>query len=200
MSHQSLNSAPLIFAHRGAREDAPENTLPAFDLALDMKADGIELDVQCSKDGQLMVIHDFTLDKTTNGTGRVSAFTADELFELDAGSHFSAEFAGTRMPTLAQVFDLVGNRGQVNIELKTDDLQGGGEVEPVIALIQRRKLYEQVIVSSFNPIALIKMRYLDPAIKLGAALLHTTARLPQVRLAQSHNGTGSPASLLFADR
>ena len=162
-----MSKQPLIFAHRGAREDAPENTLPAFDLALAMKADGIELDVQCSKDGQLMVIHDFTLDKTTSGTGRVRAFTAGELFELDAGSHFSTEFADTRIPTLAEVFDLVGNRGQVNVELKTDDPQGGNEVEPVIELIQQRKCYDQVIVSSFNPVALIKMRYLDPAIKLG---------------------------------
>lgn len=159
--------SPQIFAHRGAKAAAPENTLPAFDLALSMNADGIELDVQCSKDGQLVVIHDFTVDKTTNGHGNVSDFTAAELAQMDAGSHFAPHFAGVGVPTLPQVFDLVGNRCLVNVEVKTRGHYGGNEVEPLAALIRARKLYDQVIVSSFSPLALIKMRWTDPNIKLG---------------------------------
>lgn len=160
-------SHPQIFAHRGARVVAPENTLPAFQKALDMHVAGIELDVHCSKDGQLVVIHDFTVNKTTNGTGHVSTFTAAELARLDAGSYLSAAFAGVGVPTLDQVFDLVGNRCRVNVEIKSEDPEGGNQVEPLVQMIQKRNLYDQVIVSSFNPITLIKMRYTDPKIQLG---------------------------------
>ena len=172
---------PQIFAHRGARVVAPENTLPAFQKALDMHVDGIELDVHCSKDGQLVVIHDFTVNKTTNGKGRVSDFTAAELASLDAGSSLSAEFAGVGVPTLDQVFDLVGNRCRVNVEIKSEDPSGGNQVEPLIALIQKRNLYDQVLVSSFNPITLIKMRWTDPKVALG--LLYETELLPHLRQA-----------------
>jgi len=172
---------PQIFAHRGARVVAPENTLPAFQKALDMNVAGIELDVHCSKDGQLVVIHDFTVNKTTNGKGRVSDFTAAELASLDAGSHLSAEFASSGVPTLHQFFDLVGNRCRVNVEIKSEDPEGGNQVEPLVALIQKRALYDQVIVSSFNPITLLKMRYTDPKIQLG--LLYETALPPHLRQA-----------------
>ena len=162
-----MNHTSLIFAHRGAREAAPENTLPAFAKALDMGADGVELDVQCSRDGQLAVIHDFDVDKTTSGSGPVSSFTMAELGALDAGSHFGNEFAGVGIPTLEQVFDLLQGQCQINVEIKSRDLQGGPEVELVAALIRSRDLYEQVIVSSFNPITLIKMRWVDKRVRLG---------------------------------
>jgi glycerophosphoryl diester phosphodiesterase len=158
---------PQIFAHRGAKAVAPENTLPAFRRALEMGVDGIELDVHTSKDGQLVVIHDFHVDKTTNGTGPVRSFTAAELASLDAGGHFSAQFAGIGVPTLAEVFDLVGDRCRINVEIKSEDPEGGPEVELLAALIQERNLRDQVIVSSFNPITLVKMRYIDPKVQLG---------------------------------
>lgn len=162
MNHQSL-----IFAHRGAREAAPENTLPAFAKALEMGAAGVELDVQCSRDGKLAVIHDFDVDKTTNGSGPVNSFAMDELAALDAGSHFGAEYAGIGIPTLEQVFDLLQGQCQINVEIKSRDPQGGPEVELVAELIRSRNLYEQVIVSSFNPITLIKMRWVDKRVQLG---------------------------------
>ena len=172
---------PQIFAHRGARVAAPENTLPAFQAALDMGADGIELDVHCSKDGQLVVIHDFTVDKTTNGSGKVGNFTVTELAHLDAGSYFSADFAGVGVPTLEQVFDLVGDRCRINVEIKSMDPNGGDQVEPLVALIQARNLYDQVIVSSFNPVTLIKMRWTDPKVRLG--LLYEKELPPHLRQA-----------------
>lgn len=158
---------PQIFAHRGAKLAAPENTLPAFAKALEMGADGIELDIHLSKDGQLVVIHDFTVDKTTNGQGPVRDFTAAELARLDAGSHFDPSFAGVGVPTLEQVLDLVGDRCRINVEIKNQEHHGGYEVEPLVRLIQQRTLYDQVIVSSFNPMTLIKMRWADPKVRLG---------------------------------
>lgn len=158
---------PQVFAHRGAKSVAPENTLPAFQKALEMGVDGIELDVQCTRDGEMVVIHDFDVAHTTNGTGKVADFTHAEITRLDAGSHFGGCFAGTPIPTLAQVFDLVGDRCMVNIEIKSIALDGGPEVEAVVKFIQSRRLHEQVIVSSFNPVSLIAMRWHDPKIALG---------------------------------
>ncbi len=158
---------PQIFAHRGAKAVTPENTLPAFQRALEMGVDGIELDVHCSKDGKLAVIHDESLARTTTTTGLVGEYTAAELAKIDAGSHFGADFAGVGVPMLDEVFDLVGNRCRVNVEIKSDDPNGGDQVEPLLALLQARNLYDQVLVSSFNPPSLIKMRALAPKAQLG---------------------------------
>jgi glycerophosphoryl diester phosphodiesterase len=162
-----MSHIPQIFAHRGARCVAPENTLPAFAAAMEMCADGIELDVHRTADGMLAVIHDFCVDKTTDGSGEVAKMTYAELACLDAGSHFGKKFAGTPVPTLEAVLDLVGDRCRLNIEIKSMDPYGEDASELVAALIRRRNLYEQVIVSSFNPITLIKMRHLDARIALG---------------------------------
>jgi glycerophosphoryl diester phosphodiesterase len=171
--------SPQIFAHRGAKAVAPENTIPAFARALEMGVAGIELDVHCSKDGRLVVIHDESLTRTTNGKGDVGDYTAAELANLDAGSHFSPEFATVGVPTLDEVFDLVGDRCLVNVEVKTNDPLGGDQVEPLLAMIEARRLYEQVIVSSFNPVSLIKIRHLNPKVRLG--LLYYLPLMPWLR-------------------
>lgn len=162
-----MTKQPLIFAHRGTRETAPENTLPAFAKALEIGVDGIELDVQCSTDAELVVVHDFDVDQTTNGVGPVSQFTVAELLKLDAGTHFDPSYAGTRIPLLIDVLDLVQDQCIINVEIKSRDAKGGPEVEPLVELIQTRNLYEQIIVSSFNPPSLIKMRWADPTVRLG---------------------------------
>ena len=146
---------------------APENTLPAFAAALEMGVAGIELDVHRTTDEQLVVIHDFVVDGTTDGSGPVAAMTAAEVARLDAGSHFSAAFAGTPVPRLEEVLDLVGNRCRINVEIKSMDAYADDASDLVTALIRHRNLYDQVIVSSFNPITLIKLRHLDPRIALG---------------------------------
>ena len=156
-----------IFAHRGARVAAPENTLPAFAKALEMGAAGIELDVHCSRDQKLAVIHNFSVNKTTNRRGAVSQFSAAQLAAMDAGSYFDPAFAGTGIPTLDQVFDLVGNRCLVNVEIKSNSSTGGEEAAILAEMIQQRKLHEQVIVSSFNAITLIRLHAIDPKIQLG---------------------------------
>ena len=157
----------LIFAHRGANAVAPENTLPAFEKALELGADGIELDVQATADGALVVLHDFSLSRTTSGAGLLRSHTLAQLADVDAGVRFDDSFAGTPIPTLEQVFDLVGERCIVNVEIKNVDWDGGREAEPLTRMIQARGLHDQVIVSSFNPFSLRKMRRLDATIALG---------------------------------
>lgn len=156
-----------VFAHRGARRDAPENTLPAFERALAMGVDGVEFDVHRTADGHLVVIHDFAVDKTTDGHGLVAAMSLAELRRLDAGSHFAAAFAGVQIPLLDEVLDLVGDRCRLNLEIKSLDPYANDASADVATVIRRRKLYEQVLVSSFNPITLLKLRHLDSRIALG---------------------------------
>lgn len=110
----------LIFAHRGAMGLAPQNTMAAFSLAWEQGADGIELDVQCTKDGVPVVFHDDTLDALTNGRGRIRDYAYDDVRKADAGSHFSSTFSGERIPGLEEVLRARPSYGFVNIELKTD--------------------------------------------------------------------------------
>ncbi len=156
-----------VYGHRGAKAVAPENTLPAFEKAIQLGAAGIELDTQATADGQLIVLHDFRLERTTTGNGLVREHTLAQLQGVDAGIRFHESFAGTPIPTLDQVFDLVSDRCRVNVEIKNMDWDGGPEVELLVQMMQRRKLHDQVIVSSFNPIALMKVRWADPSIALG---------------------------------
>ncbi len=103
-------TSPLVFGHRGAKAYAPMNTIPSFELAAKQGAHGIELDVHRSKDGYPVIMHNFSVDETTNGTGRVTAMTLSELKALDAGSWFSPQFKGVTIPTLDEVFEAVGKR------------------------------------------------------------------------------------------
>ena len=158
---------PLNFAHRGASYEAPENTLAAFLLAVELGADGIELDVQLSKDGQLVVIHDFVLEATTDGAGPVRKRTLAELKGLDAGHRFDPAYAGQQIPTLQEVIDAVGHRLLLNIELKTASLRDDGLAEAVVQAIENNHLRDRTIVSSFNPLALRRVRKLNPGIPIG---------------------------------
>src|SRR5258708_21685296 len=119
-------NGPLVFGHRGAKAYAPMNTIPSFELAATQGAHGVELDVHRTKDGHSVIVHNFTVDETTNGTGRVTAMTLRELKALDAGSSFAPEFAGVTIPTLDEVFEAVGNRLVVNVEIKAQGMETDG--------------------------------------------------------------------------
>ncbi len=158
----------LNWAHRGASGHAPQNTLAAFTLAAEMGADGIELDVHLSSDGEAVVIHDDTLDATTDGHGRVSALSLLELKALDAGGWFSGQFAGERIPTLQEVFEAVGQRLLVNVEIKVEAGHHPLDQETeVVRLIEDHQMVDRVIVSSFSPASLRRVRKLNPHIALG---------------------------------
>jgi len=156
------NSTPIIFGHRGACALAPENTIASFKLAVEHGADFIELDAKLSSDGEVMVIHDQTVDRTTNGTGRVNQLTCAQLKALDAGSKFDKKFAGEKIPTLEEVFNTVGQQIFINVELtnyasKNDDL-----VQKVVALVKANKMEDRVLFSSFLPRNLVKAHELLP--------------------------------------
>lgn len=151
-----------VFAHRGASAYAPENTLPAFALAMEQGADGIELDVHLSRDGELVVIHDEALDRTTNGTGLVKDHTLAELQALCADNGMPG-FAAARIPTLEEVLTLVKpGTMAVNIELKTGILWYDGLEEKALRLVESLGMQDRVIWSSFNHYSIEKVRQLAP--------------------------------------
>ncbi len=156
----------LGIAHRGASGRAPENTHASFAAALDLGAEAIELDVQLSADGELVVIHDETLERTTDGAGQVGDHTAAELAALDAGSWFGATFAGERIPRLADVLAQVRDRVTLNVEIKSArDL---GLIEPKLAaLVAVEKATEWVVFSSFHSAGVRNMRAAAAWARLG---------------------------------
>jgi glycerophosphoryl diester phosphodiesterase len=154
----------LVFGHRGASAYAPQNTLAAFSLAAEMGAHGVELDVHLSADGHLVVIHDFSVDKTTDGSGEVVEKTLAELKELDAGVKFAQDYAGARVPTLDEVFETIGKQLAINIEIKGET---HGIEDAVAECVNRHNALDSVIVSSFNPLILRRMGKGHPDMPLG---------------------------------
>jgi glycerophosphoryl diester phosphodiesterase len=167
MEKPKTHSHPLIIAHRGASALAPENTLAAFRLALELGADGIELDVMLSADKQLVVIHDVTVDRTTNGTGKVPELAYTQLRDLDAGIKFAKAMVGEHLPTLSEVFDLVGDKMLINVELKNYHAPFDDLAEHVVRLIDAHGLTKSTILSSFNGLNARKARALNPSIPFG---------------------------------
>jgi glycerophosphoryl diester phosphodiesterase len=162
---------PTIFAHRGASAHAPENTLSAFELAIRQGADAIELDAKLSADSQVVVIHDQTVDRTTEGSGKVRELTLAQLRKLDAGSHFDIAFRRELIPTLDEVFQLVGHAIYINVELT--NYASPTDVLPykVSELVGKYGLEKRVMFSSFNPLALIRIQRLLPNIPAGLLAL-----------------------------
>ncbi|KHO62245.1 MULTISPECIES: glycerophosphodiester phosphodiesterase [Thermoanaerobacter] len=159
---------PLVIAHRGDSRNAPENTLASFKRALEMGADGIELDVQLTKDGQLVVIHDERVDRTTDGIGFVKDFTLKELKRLDAGIKFDKKFAGERIPTLYEVFELIGHKNFiVNIEIKSGIVLYPGIEEKLIKAIEDYDFEDRIVISSFNHYSLRDVKRMAPEFKIG---------------------------------
>lgn len=140
---------PIIFAHRGACAYAPENTLAAFELAARQGAPAIEFDVKLSADRHAIIIHDQTLDRTTNGSGLVVKQPLQALRELDAGSWKAPEFRGEKIPLLSEVFEAVGNKVLMNIELTNYASPFDGLVEEVAALVRKHAMEKRIIFSSF---------------------------------------------------
>jgi glycerophosphoryl diester phosphodiesterase len=158
---------PLVVAHRGASHDSPENTLRAFELAKQMGADGVELDTSLSKDGVPVVIHDLTLDSTTDGQGLVNSYTLEQIKKLDAGSSFDAAYAGERVPTLDEALETIGKDMITNIELKANSWYSDGLEQAVLNVIRKHNAQGRVIISSFNPFTLRRFRQLAPQIPIG---------------------------------
>ncbi|MQG44446.1 MAG: hypothetical protein FI712_01850 [SAR202 cluster bacterium] len=158
---------PLIIAHRGDVTNAPENTISAFQKALELGADGIELDVRLTKDDQLVVFHDRRLERTSNGNGPVNHSTLDEVRALNAGSWFASEFAGERPPTLDEVFESLPADFLINVEMKVI-MKGMRLIAHKVAeVVRRHGRWDSTLVASFNPIALWELRKIEAKIIRG---------------------------------
>jgi glycerophosphoryl diester phosphodiesterase len=161
---------PVVFGHRGASRYAPENTIAAFDLAISQGAKAFELDTMLTSDGVPVVIHDHTLERTTNGYGKVDQKTIDEIRELDAGSHFSEEFTSEKIPMLEEVLKRYPEKILINIELKNYHSPKNELARIVLDMVESHGMLEQVIFSSFLPRNLRILRSIQPHAKTALLL------------------------------
>jgi glycerophosphoryl diester phosphodiesterase len=168
---------PLVIAHRGASADAPENTIAAFELAIADGADGIELEVQLSRDDQPVVIHDVTLDRTTNGVGPVRDRTVRELKRLDAGGWHGPPFQGQRIQMLQEVLERFRDRTRFWIELKGGSHPDQGIEEKVVSMVEVYDVVQRTLVLSFDRQALDRIRRLNSEVQLGILAAGPTGAL-----------------------
>lgn len=157
---------PMISGHRGAGGYAPENTMAAFQVGHQVGADLLEMDVQLTKDGHLVVIHDHVLDRTTNGTGFVGTKTLSELMSLDAGSWFDRRFSGERIPVLDDVVAWSKGKIGLNIELKSGPYPFFHPELPekVIAVLRKHDVIAQTLIISFDHTLIRHVKTLEPGI------------------------------------
>ena len=153
---------PIVFGHRGASKYAPENTIAAFELALQQGAQAFELDTMLSADGIPVVIHDRTVDRTTNGSGKVDQLSTKKLRTLDAGSTFSPKFENEKIPLLEEAFAIFKNRALINVELKNYNNPFDVLPEKVFEIAKRIDIFDQLLFSSSNPSNLNRIRHLIP--------------------------------------
>jgi glycerophosphoryl diester phosphodiesterase len=163
---------PLVMAHRGNSAYAPENTLAAFEQALDLGADGCECDVHATADGEIVVMHDRTVDRTTDGSGAIGEMTLAEMRALDAGSWKGAEFAGEKVPLLAEVVETHVGRGMLYVEIKDYEC-----TERAIAVIDGCNAQEWASLCSFSYDVCVEARKLRP--KLPVALIYASRGNPK---------------------
>lgn len=171
-----------VWAHRGAsgwdRQYAPENTMPAFRKAIEMGADGIELDVQLTKDGEIVICHDERIDRTGRGRGYIRDFTLEELKKIDFGKPH-VEYGFVEIPTLKEFFQFFEPTGlALNIELKTGVLYYEHLEEKTYGLAEEYGLNDRIIYSSFNHYSLEKLKSICPGARIGLLMGDDTVRLP----------------------
>jgi glycerophosphoryl diester phosphodiesterase len=205
--------APVLrVGHRGAKGHAPENTFASFNRGVELGASVVETDVHLTRDGQVVIIHDHTVDRTTNGKGFVKDMTMAELKALDAGSWFDKRFVGERIPTLAELLAWARDRVPLAIEIKNGPIYYPGIAEKVIRLLQEHEMLQQAILISFDHFVLreAKMvapdvvtgilyagRFIDPigaARMAGASALHPQWAYATPDLVQQAHGAGLAVS------
>lgn len=165
-----------IYAHRGASGYAPENTLEAFELAVRQGAHGVELDVHLSRDGEVVVAHDETIDRVSNGSGAIASMTVAELKRYTYNRTIPSYLTAT-LPTLREVFELLGPTGLgINVELKNDENAYDGMEEKCIALAEKMGMTDRVLYSSFNHYSLVKLKSIDASLPCGLLYSGTLVR------------------------
>lgn len=157
-----------IIAHRGASTYAPENTLAAFQKALDQQADGIELDVRLTKDNVPVVCHDATVNRTSNGKGYIHNMTVSQLKKLDFGASFSNKYKGEMIPTLEETLTLIGDASiTLHIEIKNGPIIPKNLEQKIVELVYKYGFEDRVVYSSFDHHSLQRLSEIDPRAKIG---------------------------------
>ena len=157
----------LVIGHRGALGYAPENTLASFELGWKLGADLLELDIHMTRDGELVVMHDADVSRTTDGHGYIKDMTLAEIKELDAGSWFDERFRGQHVPTLAEVLTWAKDRIPLVIEIKGDPQPANGIEEKLIETVHEHKMLDEVMIISFYHTSVKRVKELEPALATG---------------------------------
>ncbi|GMK44075.1 glycerophosphoryl diester phosphodiesterase [Paenibacillus glycanilyticus] len=167
-------SSPIVIGHRGAAGEAPENTLASFRLAAEQGSHMVELDIHLSEDGKLIVCHDDTLDRTTDGSGAIRLLHSEVIRKADAGSWFSPSFAGEKVPFLEEVYDLLPEHIEINVEVK--DSAGSLLDRVLLDYLRGEGRLERTVVSSFDHKLLLRLKQAEPELRIGllyaADLIH----------------------------
>lgn len=193
---------PLVIGHRGAMAMAPENTLASFKEAVAQGADGLECDVHLTQDGQVVVMHDFTLDRTSSGSGAIAAHALDELRGLDAGAWFDPRFAGEPIPTLEDTLRLAHEAPRplvMVIELKAGSRRYPGIEAAVVRLVRAHALAERTVLISFDHHAIHAAKGLAPEIAGGVLYYAQPVSAPMLALAAGADALGPSAELVTPD-
>jgi glycerophosphoryl diester phosphodiesterase len=167
-------------AHRGFSAAAPENTLIAFEKAIKAGANMLELDVMLTRDGQIIVFHDYRVGRTTNGNGLISKLTASHIRSLDAGTWFNKNFSGEKVPFFDEVLEMAKGKVRLNIEMKHRKHDGPGTlVEKCIGAVERHRMSEEVMFSSFNLQALRILHFSKPHLRFAPLYRHNLNPTPR---------------------
>ena len=188
----------LVVAHRGASRYAPENTLAAFRLALDQGARAVECDVRRTRDERLVVIHDATVDRTTDGSGLVSALPLETVRSFDAGRWFGAQYAGERVPLLEDLLRLVRGRALIQVHIKNDPSPAAGIEAQVLSELVRCGMEGEALVMSFDPESIRVVRSLRSEVATG--ILHAARPAEIVASARETGATALCLERTYLDR
>jgi len=164
---KSLLSDFMVIGHRGARGYAPENTVPSFEKGIECKANMIEFDVRLTRDSHIVIMHDATVDRTTNGTGLVSQLTLKEIKKLDVGAWFSPKFKGTKVPTLEEAIASIKGKAKLDIEIKKDSYSNEAIEEKLVGEVLKNNILDDTVVSSFDLSSLERIKEIEPHLGVG---------------------------------
>ncbi|MGN0486076.1 MAG: glycerophosphodiester phosphodiesterase [Acutalibacteraceae bacterium] len=159
----------LVISHRGANRYAPQNTLPAFERSVKIGTDGFETDVHITRDGKIVLCHNYTIDETSNGKGNIADMTLDQLKSYDFGSYFSKKFAGTKIPTIDEFLSFVETTdiSLLNIEIKSPKQNETAIVRETMKAVKEHGLFDKLLISSFDPRLLVEAKQIDKNCKTG---------------------------------
>jgi glycerophosphoryl diester phosphodiesterase len=164
---------PLVFAHRGFGDHAPDNSLYAVERALAAGMDGVDVDGQLTRDGELVIFHDLSVDRLTSSTGRVRDKTLAEMLALDLGPKYDSTIRGAKVRTFEDFVRTVKGRGILMVELKVPGLAPTGIEQRAVEIIRRHAAHQDVVLSSFNPLVLHRLKRLDPQVRTALIFMDT---------------------------